>query len=100
MLEINQDAPSYEYFNDHNKMYPLLGFLHLVARANIPDLKLGLRLEVKRIRDFPPLRKKYVGFQFVEAGEVRQDRFVRFSPVGKDGVYLVNDWIFRNSLGR
>ncbi len=100
MLEIHQDAPAYDYFTERNKVYPLLGFLHLTGRANMPELKLGLRLEVKRIRDFPPLRKKYVGFQFAEAGEVRQDRLVRFAPVGKEGFFLVNDWIFRNSIGR
>jgi len=74
--------------------------MHLVGRTGIADLKLGLRLDIKRIRDFPPLRKKYVGFQFVEAGEIRHDRLVRFAPVGKDGIFLIDDWIFRNSIGR
>ncbi len=100
MLEIHRDAPAYDYFTERNKDYPLLVLMHLVGRANIPDLKLGLRLETKRIRDFPPLCKKYVGFQFTEAGEIRQDRLVRFTPVGKDGIFLINDWIFRNSIGR
>jgi len=100
MLEIHRDAPAYDYFNERNKDYPLLALMHLVGRSNIPDLKLGLRLEIKRIRDFPPLCKKYVGFQFTEAGEIRKDRLVRFSTVGKDGIFLINDWIFRNSIGR
>lgn len=100
MLEIHRDAPAYEYFLDRNKDDPLLALMHLTGRGNVPDLKLGLRLAVKRIRDFPPLRKKYVGCQFLEAGEVRQDRLVRFTPVGKDGIFLINDWIFRNSIGR
>ncbi|MEA4855152.1 pilus assembly protein PilZ [Solidesulfovibrio sp.] len=100
MLEIHQDAPAHEYFNERNKDYPLLASMHLVGRTGIADLKLGLRLDIKRIRDFPPLRKKYVGFQFVEAGEIRHDRLVRFAPVGKDGIFLIDDWIFRNSIGR
>jgi hypothetical protein len=100
MLDLHRDAPAYEYFTQRSAGYPLLALMHLVGRSNIPDLKLGLRLEVKRIRDFPPLCKKYVGVQFVEAGEIRQDKFVRFTPVGKDGIFLINDWIFRNSIGR
>ncbi|WP_428565806.1 MAG: pilus assembly protein PilZ [Solidesulfovibrio sp. DCME] len=100
MLEIHQDAPAHDYFIDSSKEHPLLALMHLVGRTGIPDLKLGLRLEVKRIRDFPPLRKKYVGFQFMEAGEIRHDRLVRFSPVGKDGIFLITDWIFRNTIGR
>lgn len=98
MLEIHHDAPAYDYFNEFNKELPLLAMIHLAGHANIPDLKLGLRLEVKRIRDLLPLKKKYVGFQFTEAGEVRNDRLVRFSPVGKEGIFLINDWIFRNTI--
>lgn len=100
MLELHRDAPAYDYFTGRNQDHPLLALMHLVGRANIPGLKLGLRLEVKRIRDFPPLCKKYVGFQFIEAGEIRNNRLVRFTPVGKDGIFLINDWIFRNSIGR
>lgn len=100
MLEIDQNAPAYAYFIERNKEYPLLALMHLIGRASVPDLKLGLRLEVKRIRDFPPLHKKYVGFQFTEAGEVRQERLVRFAPVGKDGIFLITDWIFRNTIVR
>jgi hypothetical protein len=100
MLEIHEDAPAYAYFGNGNKEHPLLAFLHLVSQSNLPDLKLGLRLEIKSIRDFPPLHKKYVGFQFVAAGEVRQDRLVRFTSVGRDGIFLIDDWIFRNAIGR
>ena len=100
MLEIHQDAPAYGYFNDASRDYPLLVHLHLIRGGEQPPLRLALRLEVKRIRDFPPLRKKYVGFQFTEAGEIRNEHFVRFAPVGKDGLYSINDWIFRNGLGR
>lgn len=99
MLEIHEDAPAFEYFTERNRDYPLLALMQLVGRANLPELKLGLRLDIKRIRDFPPLHKKYVGCQFTEAGEIRQDRLVRFSPVGKDGIFLITDWIFRNTVG-
>jgi len=100
MLEIHQDAPAYGYFIETSRDFPLLVHLHLIRGGEQPPLQLGLRLEVKRIRDFPPLRKKYVGFQFTQAGEIRNERFVRFAPVGKDGLYCINDWIFRNGLGR
>ncbi|WP_233489555.1 PilZ domain-containing protein [Solidesulfovibrio fructosivorans] len=100
MLEMHEEAPAYTYFVEGNKDYPLLAFLHLTGQVNLPDLKLGLRLEIKSIRDFPPLHKKYVGFQFTEAGEVRRDKLVRFTTVGKDGIFLINDWIFRNTIGR
>lgn len=100
MLEIHEDAPAYGYFIEGNKEYPLLAFLHLVGQACLPDLKIGLRLEMKNIRDIPQLHKKYVGFQFVESGEVRQDRLVRFAAVGSEGIFLVNDWLFRNSIVR
>jgi len=99
MLEINEEAPAYTYFVEGNKDYPLLAFLHLTGQVNLPDLKLGLRLETKSIRDFSQLHKKYVGFQFTEAGEVRRDKLVRFTTVGKDGIFLINDWIFRNTIG-
>ncbi|MHC1790106.1 PilZ domain-containing protein [Solidesulfovibrio sp.] len=100
MIEIHHDAPAYGYFVDSSRNHPLLALIHLTGRPNTQPLKLGLRLEAKRIRDFPPLRKKYVGFQFTEAGEVRNDRLVRFAPVGKDGLFLINDWIFRNGATR
>lgn len=100
MLEIHHDAPAYGYFTEANRDHPLLVHLHLTRGGDQAPLKLGLRLQAKRIRDFPPLRKKYVGFQFAQAGEIRNERFVRFAPVGKDGLYCINDWIFRNSLAR
>jgi hypothetical protein len=100
MLEIHQDAPAFGYFTETSREYPLLALIQLVGRPNTPPLRLGIRLEAKRIRDLPPLRKKYVGFQFAEAGEIRNERFVRFTDVGKDGLYSINDWIFRNGLAR
>jgi hypothetical protein len=98
MLEIHHDAPAYDFFIERNTDEPFLAQMYLVGRINVPDLKLALRLVAKRIRDVPQLQKKFVGFQFLEAGEIRQDRFVRFSPVGSDGIFLINDWIFRNSI--
>jgi len=98
MLEIHRTAPAYDYFVDRNKHAPLLARMHLTGHINAPKLNLAIRLEAKRIRDVLPLQTKYVGFQFTEVGEIRDDRFVRFAPVGKDGVYLINDWIFRNSM--
>jgi len=100
MLEIHHDAPAYEFFIERNREYPLLAQIHLVGRYNNTELRMGLRLEAKRIRDLPQLRKKYIGFQITEAGEIRNDRFVRFAPVGKDGVFLINDWLFRNPVIR
>ncbi|MFP5257846.1 MAG: pilus assembly protein PilZ [Acidobacteriota bacterium] len=99
MLEIHQDAPAYGYFTEANRQYPLLVHLHLSHGTQTP-LRLALRLEAKRIRDFPPLRKKYVGFQFVQAGEIRNERSVRFAPVSRDGLFCINDWIFYNGLAR
>ena len=99
MLEIHQDAPAYGYFTEANRQYPLLVHLHLSHGTQTP-LRLALRLEAKRIRDFPPLRKKYVGFQFVQAGEIRNERSVRFAPVSQDGLFCINDWIFYNGLAR
>jgi hypothetical protein len=100
MLEIHRDAPAYGYFTETSRDHPLLVQLKLAGKPNTAPLWLAIRLEAKRIRDFPPLRKKYVGFQFVEAGEVRNERSVRFAEVGKDGLYLINDWIFRNGLAK
>ncbi len=100
MLEIHRQAPAFEYFIERNREYPLLALLHLAGKQNMPDLMLGLRLEIKRIRDYRPLKKKYVGLQFIEAGEIRNEKFVRFAEVGKDGIFLINDWIFRNSIAK
>ncbi|HML56124.1 MAG TPA: pilus assembly protein PilZ [Solidesulfovibrio magneticus] len=100
LLEIHHDAPACPYFTEDSRDHPLLVQVKLAGKPNAAPLWLGIRAEAKRIRDFPPLRKKYVGFQFVEAGEVRNERSVRFAPVGKDGLYLINDWIFRNGLGK
>ncbi|KHK00863.1 hypothetical protein [Desulfovibrio sp. TomC] len=100
MLEIHENAPAYDYFTETSREHSLLAHIQLAGRPNTPPLRLGIRLEAKRIRDFPPLHKKYVGFQFTEAGEIRNERFVRLAPIGKDGLYLINDWIFRNGLAR
>jgi hypothetical protein len=100
MLEIHQGAPAFDFFEKKTRHESLLALLHLAGRANLPDLILPLRLAVKRIRHFAPLRITYLGVQFVETGEIRNQHYVRWQPVGKDGVYLIADWIFRNAIAR
>ena len=98
MLEIHRNAPAYDYFIERHKTSPLLAQMRLVGHVNAPKLNLAVRLEAKRIREVKQTQTKYVGFQFTEVGEIRSDRNIRFAPVGKDGVFLINDWIFRNSV--
>ena len=100
MLEIHEDAPAFDYFVENNRDATLLAQLHLAGRQNLPDLLLPLCLKVKRIRHVAPLHKKYLGIQFVEAGEIKNQKYVRWHAVGKDGVYLIADWIFRDTISR
>lgn len=101
LLEIHHDAPACPYFTEDSRDHPLLVQVKLAGKPNATPLWLGIGPKAKRIRDFPPLRKKYVGFQFVETGEVRNERSVRFAPV-EQGRALSHqrDWIFRNGLGK
>jgi hypothetical protein len=100
MLEVHQDTPAFDFFIEDNRDINLLAFLHLAGRQNLPDLRLPLRLRVKRIRHFAPLHKKYLGVQFIGTGEIKNEKYVRWQPVGKEGVFLIADWIFRDSVRR
>jgi hypothetical protein len=98
MLELHAGSPAFAFFEQPGQTESLLALLHLAGRSNRPDLVLPLRLAVKRIRHFAPLQVTYLGVQFVETGEIRNQKYVRWQPVGKDGVYLIADWIFRNAI--
>lgn len=100
MLAIQRDSPAFDFFNEDKNDIALLALLHLAGHQNVPDLRLPLRLVVKRIRHFAPLHAKYLGVQFTEAGEIKNEKYVRWQPVGKEGVFLIADWIFRNTICR
>ena len=55
MLAIHQDAPVFDFFDEDKHGMTLLALLHLAGHQNVPDLRLPLRLEVKRIRHFAPM---------------------------------------------
>lgn len=98
MLELHHGAPAFDLFESGARLETVFALLRLAGRANLPDLVLPLRLAVKRVRHFAPLRATYLGLQFVETGDLRNQRYVRWHPVGKDGVYAIADWIFRNTI--
>jgi hypothetical protein len=98
MLAIHQDAPAFDFFDEDKHGMTLLALLHLAGHQNMPDLRLPLRLEVKRIRHFAPTHAKYLGVQFTEVGEIKNEKYIRWQPVGKEGVFLIADWIFRNTI--
>jgi hypothetical protein len=98
MLEIHRGSPAFSYFTERNRLMPLLGILHLSGKQNISDLRLGVRLEIKNISHSIQSGKKSVGMQFVKFGEIQENKAMRWSDVEKNGIFLINEWIFRNTV--